>query len=316
MDESSLNGLLDPKETRILVVEDDLNSQEVIVEALDDESYQIETASTAEEAISKIKIWKPHLVISDHDMPGMTGLELLKELRKKKNYVTVIFVSGRKDTHTVVEALKEGADDYIFKPFRFEELLARIEASLRNNAVHRELLEANEKLQELVDRDYLTGLYNMRSMYEKIDYELRRAKRNHTHVACIMLDMDHFKTVNDENDHLFGSFVLKEVGEIIKNNIREVDFAARYGGDEFLVVLVDVKEEGTQIFCERIRQSIEGHLFKEGMSTIQLTVSMGYAVSDGADQLDARDMVRLADNSLYEAKDLGRNKVKGVKVSS
>ena len=295
-------------EIRILVVEDDVHSQEIIIETLKENQYQVEGAISAKEAMAKMKANKPHLIISDHDMPGMTGLDLLKNLRQKDNYVTLIFVSGRKDTKTIVEALKEGADDYITKPFMFDELLARVETCLRNNAVHRELLEANEKLQEMVDRDYLTGLYNMRSMYKKINYEIRRAKRNKTILSCVMLDMDHFKSVNDGNDHLFGSFVLKEVGEIIKNTIREVDFAARYGGDEYLIVLPEVKPKGAEAFCERMRKNIESYEFKDGLNSIRLTVSIGFTLYNGED-LDAIDLVRNADNALYEAKDSGRNRV-------
>ncbi|MCB0414838.1 MAG: diguanylate cyclase [Bdellovibrionales bacterium] len=297
------------EQKRILIVEDDPETKEVLNEALTEAGFATEQASSAEEAFAKLRKWRPHLVLSDHDMPGMTGLDLLKELRKRKNYVTVIFVSGRKDYKTVVEALRAGADDYIRKPFPFEELIARVEASLRNNEVHRELMEANEKLQEMVDRDHLTGLYNMRSMYERIDYELKACKQNDTNVACIMLDMDHFKRVNDENDHLFGSFVLKEVGAIIKKNIREVDFAARYGGDEFLIVLSNINAENTARFCERIRKTIDEYDFRDDNNHIKLTVSVGFVLSNNEKVVDARELVRLADNALYEAKDSGRNKV-------
>src|SRR5690606_6990560 len=111
--------------------------------------------------------------------------------------------------------------------------------ALRTNEVYRELLEANSKLQEMVDHDHLTGLFNMRSMYDKIEIEIKRATRHQRQIACVMMDMDHFKSVNDNHDHLFGSFVLKTVGQLIKNSMREVDFAARYGGDEFLIVLTE-----------------------------------------------------------------------------
>src|SRR5690606_9490426 len=193
---------------------------------------------------------RPHLVITDHDMPELNGLEMLKQLRLEQNYVTVIFMSGRTDSQLVAHAIRTGADDFIRKPFRFDEFIARVESALRNNDIHKELREANIKLQEMVERDYLTGLFNMRSMYERIEFELKRAKRFKRNVSAVMLDMDHFKTVNDTNDHLFGSFVLKEVGEIIRSTIREVDFAARYGGDEFLIVLTETNENGTRIFCE------------------------------------------------------------------
>jgi len=165
-------------------------------------------------------------------------------------------------------------------------------------------------LQDLVDHDYLTGLYNMRSMYNKIDYELKRAKRLKSKIACLMMDMDYFKSVNDGHDHLFGSYVLKSVGELIISTIRETDFAARYGGDEYLIVLTDANDEGSMILSERMREKIGKHVFKEGKDETQLTVSIGVAVSSADDaELDARTLVRRADSALYRAKDSGRDQV-------
>lgn len=296
-------------ERRILVVDDDENTLAVVHEALVQQKYHVETASSAKEALSLIKAFKPHLVITDHDMPEANGLELLKQLRQEKNYVTLIFMSGRSDSQLISQALRTGADDFIRKPFRFDEFLARVETALRNNDLHKELREANEKLQEMVERDYLTGLFNMRSIYERIDFELKRARRYKRHVSAIMLDMDHFKSVNDKNDHLFGSFVLKEVGQIITNTMREIDFAARYGGDEFLIVLMETNEEGTRTFCERLRKNIKDHEFNDGKNKIKLTVSIGYAVVSGDQECDARVLVRDADHALYRAKSGGRDQV-------
>jgi diguanylate cyclase (GGDEF)-like protein len=232
---------------------------------------------------------------------------MLRDLRRQDNYVTVILLSGNTDTDCVVQALKAGADDYICKPFQIAELLARIETTLRHNDSHRDLFKANRKLQEMVDRDYLTGLYNMRTMYEKIDFELRRARRYGREVACVMMDMDRFKSVNDGHDHLFGTFVIQQVGDIIKRHVREVDYGARYGGDEYLVVLTEARADGVRIFCERLRDAIAGRVFRKGSDSIQLTVSMGFALSDGS--VDARTLVRHADHALYEAKAAGRNRV-------
>jgi len=292
---------------RILVVDDEPEILEFLQEALDDSGYRTETASSADEALQQVKIFQPHLVLTDHQMPGFTGLEMLRNLRRQANYVTVIFVSANIDPECVVEALKAGADDYIRKPLRIPELLARIESTLRHNDTHRELFEANRRLQEMVDRDHLTGLYNMRTIYDKIDFELRRGKRYARQVACVMMDMDRFKSANDDHDHLFGSFVLQQVGEIIENNVREVDFAARYGGDEFLVVLTEAQADGVRTFCERLREAISDHVFRHGDDSIRLTVSMGFSLSDGSE--DARALVRQADLALYEAKAAGRNRV-------
>jgi two-component system, cell cycle response regulator len=293
---------------RILIVEDDTSIIEILSESLNNEGYQIQKVLSANEALEAAKSFQPHLVLTDNDMPEMSGLDMLRELRRLRNYVTVIFVSGRTDTNFVVEALRAGADDYIRKPFRLNELLARVEAALRTNEVHRELLEANLKLQDMVDHDHLTGLFNMRSMYEKIEVEIKRAKRFKRQMACVMMDMDHFKSVNDNHDHLFGSFVLKTVGQIIKRTMREEDFAARYGGDEFLVVLTETSAAGAGIFCERVRKAIGGQAITDGKDSITLTVSMGYAIGGEDHDLDARTLVRHADQALYKAKEAGRNR--------
>jgi two-component system cell cycle response regulator len=124
-----------------------------------------------------------------------------------------------------------------------------------------------------------------------------------------MMDMDHFKSVNDTNDHLFGSFVLKTTGGLIKQTMREIDFAARYGGDEFLVVLTETNENGTRIFCERLREKILKHTFDDGKNQMKLTASMGFALSEANPSIDARALVRQADHALYRAKELGRNRV-------
>ncbi len=297
------------RKRRILVVEDEVSIMELIRESLGGVGYEVNTANSAQEALNAVRNYQPHLVLTDQDMPGFTGLEMLRELRGQLNYVSVIFVSGRADVTMVTQALRSGADDYIRKPFLFDELIARVEACLRTHDLHEELLAANQKLQDMVERDYLTGLFNMRSMYDRIDGELKRAIRYDRKLACVMIDMDHFKTVNDGNDHLFGSFVLKEVGGLIKQTMRDSDFAARYGGDEFLVVLTDTDGAGAKVFCERLREKILKHTFSDGSSQIKLTMSLGCAVGDAKSSVDARQLVRKADHALYRAKELGRNRV-------
>ncbi|MEO0337080.1 MAG: GGDEF domain-containing protein, partial [Pseudomonadota bacterium] len=133
-------------------------------------------------------------------------------------------------------------------------------------------------------------------MYDRIEFELKRAKRFHRPVACIMMDMDHFKSVNDFNDHLFGSFVLGEVGKIIRTNMREIDFAARYGGDEFLLVLTETNVDGVKVFCERLRKAVESYEFNNGVNKMKLTSSMGFAITDGQQGVSAKELVRRADH--------------------
>jgi two-component system, cell cycle response regulator len=307
---------LENAQRRILAVDDDPESLKVLEKALGWEGYQVQVASSGEEAIRKISDWSPHLVLLDVSMPGLNGHQTLQYLRGFPEYVSTIFVSGRSDMQDVIRGLDAGADDYICKPYAPEELLARIRCHLRIKDVRDELRRANDRLKELVDRDDLTGLFNMRSLYQKLDHELDRAHRYGRQVAVIMMDMDHFKSVNDEHDHLFGSYVLTEVGRLIRENMRKVDFAARYGGDEFLIVLNEINLEGAKTFAERLRQLIEKQNFKQNEHSKRLTTSMGLAITaPGGSGVDAKTLVREADRALYESKEKGRNRLELVDLA-
>ena len=306
--DKKMSSGLTSKETKILVVDDDLESAKFVRIALECEGYQVLVASSGKEAIKEMSGWQPHLVLLDVSMPGLNGIDTLKHLRAHNEYVSTLFVSGKSDVDDVVRGLDAGADDYIRKPFDAKELLARVRTQLRIKQLNDNLKAANKKLKGLVDKDDLTGLYNMRSLYEKLDDELDRAHRFGRSVGVIMMDMDHFKDVNDNCDHLFGSFVLQEVGAIIKENIRSVDFGARYGGDEFLIVLVEIELEGAKLFAERLRCVIKNHEFKQGEHSTYQTVSIGFAMTEKDNHtVDARSLVRYADHALYQAKEEGRD---------
>jgi len=295
----------------ILAVDDDQDNLNLLAGLLQHEGYRVETAISGEEALARLKTMTPDLVLLDINMPGMSGYETLAEIRKRQHYVSVIFVSARSETDEIVKGLDAGADDYVCKPFEPVELLARVRAQLRIQDLTERLAVANERLQELVDIDDLTGLYNMRSVYQKLDAEINRAQRFGRAVGVVMLDMDFFKSVNDTHDHLFGSFVLAEVGAIIKDTIRQTDFAARYGGDEFLIVLSETSVGGAAGFAERLRKRIDEKTFTSATSSMKLTASLGLAVIEpSVHQMDARNLVRFADNALYEAKRSGKNCVR------
>lgn len=297
------------KDRNILVVDDDADSRHILKNFLLASGYTVDVATSGEQAIEKMKSSSPHIVLLDINMPGISGFETLNFLRKKDDYVAVIFISANTKNEDVIRGLDAGADDYIRKPFDIKEVLSRVRAKLRIKDLHDQLKTANKKLAGLVDIDDLTGLFNMRSIYEKIDREITRCLRFGRPMALVMMDMDFFKKVNDNHDHLFGSFVLSEIGHIIRNNIRKVDFAARYGGDEFLVVLTETTRDGAQLFCERLRQTIEGHEFTNGPHQERLTSSIGVAVLSPSVTIDARTLVRKADEMLYASKETGRNKV-------
>ncbi|MCB0376864.1 MAG: diguanylate cyclase [Bdellovibrionales bacterium] len=297
-------------QAKILLVDDDHDNLKIVGRLLEKAGYEILAVDSGAKGLEAIDDFRPDLILLDVNMPGMDGMQTIQRLNEKKVTAAVVFVTANTDTDDVIRGLDAGALDYISKPFSGMELLARVRAQLRVIKLQNELREANKKLQSMVDIDDLTGLYNMRSIYEKVDNEIERSRRYGHGVAVVMLDMDNFKRVNDNHDHLFGSFVLSEVGKIIKDTMRSVDFAARYGGDEFLICLTHTGMEGALIFCERLRKALEKHDFVSGPDSIKLTGSMGCAVILGGEPpIDARSLVRYADKGLYTSKETGRNKV-------
>lgn len=300
-----------PRERKILVIDNDPDSREIILQPLRWEHYEARGVSSGEEALTLLSEgWIPCVIILDWMLPGVTGAQLLQVVRAKYPHISCLFISGNNSTESIIEALDSGSDDYIIKPFVPLELLARIRTHFRIRDLHADLMYANQKLVELVDTDDLTGLFNMRSLYQRLEFEIERGKRFGRDVCVIMMDMDYFKTVNDGHDHLFGSYVLSEIGKLIKANTRNIDIPARYGGDEFLVVLTEVDNRGAMLFCERLRKSIENHTFVSGEDSIKLTISLGFAITTPGENISATELVRRADHALYEAKQGGRNQTR------
>ncbi|MGE4130330.1 MAG: diguanylate cyclase [Bdellovibrionales bacterium] len=310
MENKPIIAAVNNEERKILVVDDDSSSRAIVAKALEYEGYQVRQAENGMEGLNKLDEWGPHLILLDVNMPGMNGIETLSRLRLRDEYVSVIFVSADCLRDDIVRGLDAGADDYVCKPFDVLELMSRVRSQLRIKDLNDSLKRANDRLKELVDIDDLTGLFNMRSLYKRLDFELDRARRYNRSVGAIMMDLDHFKKVNDQHDHLFGSFVLGEVGKMIRGNIRKVDFGARYGGDEFLVVLTEINLEGAKTFANRLRGRIEEAVFKNDNFTMKLTASLGLCVVNPTEvNVDARTLVRFADRALYSAKANGRNRV-------
>ena len=282
----------------------------ILTEALEKGGYKVEYALRGEDGLNKIHAWQPHLVLLDINMPGMNGLKTLESIRKTPNqdYIAVIFISANGSSDDIVLGLDHGADDYLPKPFRMKELMARVRAKLRIKELHDQLKRTTKRLEELVDLDDLTGLYNMRALYRRLDSEILRSVRYGKWISCIMIDMDNFKSVNDNHDHLFGSWVLVQVAKIIKDTSRTMDIPARYGGDEYLIVLPETNPAGAERLAERIRLTIASSNFVHGKDKAKLTCSLGVAsINTKTEKIEAKEMVRVADQMLYEAKSAGRN---------
>jgi two-component system, cell cycle response regulator len=300
------------RQYKILIIDDDKDNRRIVSRLLQHEGCLVEQAQNGMEGVQVLSEFKPDLVILDINMEGLNGFQTLKIIRQREEFVSVIFLTSKRDTEDVIRGLESGALDYICKPFNPLELIARVKCQLKFKDAQDELRNANKKLLSLVDIDDLTGLYNMRTIYDRINNEIERGRRYKHGVAVIMMDMDNFKHVNDNHDHLFGSFVLAKTGQLIRETIRSVDFAARYGGDEFLICLSQTEPSGALRFADRLRKKLSEFEYVNGEDKMFLTASFGACIIDsGKSIIDAQTMVRMADAKLYEAKASGKNRVEG-----
>jgi diguanylate cyclase (GGDEF)-like protein len=244
-------------------------------------------------------------------MPGIDGLKFLAMLQSREDLrdKPVIMLTSHGDLNTKVRGLESGASDYITKPFEPEEMVARIRVHMQIKTLQDELRRSNQLLLELAQTDPLTRLCNRRHLYEKLEIELNRCFRGTNPIALIMADIDHFKRVNDQFGHQVGDEVLTMVADLLQEELRTYDLAARYGGEEFCLVLPETDLEAASEVAERIRQRTEGLVFNTPMENHKLTISFGVAAYDGTVEGSIDEIIRIADDALYEAKKLGRNQV-------
>ena len=299
----------DPQSRTLLVLDEDPDTLELMLEPLRWEGYEVKGFSSPKEASEALNYFRPQIIVVYPDFSTQDGVTFVNNLMPHLEKSTLMIVSSNPTTEKITQYLDMGAADFISGPIVPLEFLARIRTQLRLRDLQEDLVREKEKLQELVEIDDLTGLFNTRSLYTKLEFEIERVKRFHRPVSVVMIDVDNFKNVNDGHDHLFGSYVLSELGKIIRSSTRNVDIPARYGGDEFLIMLSEVPLSGIDFFCERLRQKVETHLFSQGIDTIKLTLSIGHATFDSDEAINARELVRRADTALYEAKHRGRNRV-------
>jgi diguanylate cyclase (GGDEF)-like protein len=293
-----------PGRPRLLVVDDEDDVRESLALLLEP-AYRVATACDGEEAVRVARADPPDLVLMDLVMPRMDGFAALEALRgdARTAEVPVIFVSARGDDVTRVKGLDLGAVDFLQKPFSERELKARIDRTLR-------LTRRQTQLRELAQTDTLTGLANLRAFRARLDEEVKRAQRYETPLTCVMADMDHLKPVNDELGHAAGDRAIAAVADVVRTELRETDFAARYGGDEFVVLLPHTTIEEGRVFAERVCARLREVALESAGRRIALAASFGVAeMSRQAGEGAGEDLVRRADEALYSAKRAGRARV-------
>lgn len=293
-------------ETTVLVVDDSAVFRNELVQMLKGLHLNVIEAKNGQEGYEKVRDKGNNisLVITDYVMPVMDGLELLIKLReyKNKSELGIIVMSSIKDDKEEVftRFLKFGANDILRKPFSPNAVLTRLNANI-------ELLEMFKQIQELANKDSLTGLYNRRFFYDSGKAIFKKAKRKQTPIAVAMLDIDNFKSINDEYGHDIGDLALAQVPTILEKNLRTSDMMARIGGEEFSVLVEDITPEQTLRLFEKIRSSFEKNVIYLGDETLTYTVSIGiqYGIMNSFEE-----MIKHADTAMYEMKRQGKNQVR------
>jgi diguanylate cyclase (GGDEF)-like protein len=301
----------------VLLVEDDPIQADVTKEILVKAGYDVLWAKDGINAIKIVKKDKPDIILLDVILPGLDGHEVCRWLKLEETTkgIPVIMLTIKKDLEDKISGLQVGADDYLPKPYNELELNARIYASLRTKSLQDELRMKNRQLEELLTKveymaitDALTGLYNRRRFHETLSKEFERSKRYSSPFSLIIMDLDHFKRINDNYGHQTGDSVLQEMAKIIRKNIRDIDTAARFGGEEFILLAPNTTPQDAITASERIRTNTENNSFA-GLNNENLTVSIG--ISGLPDKsIDNEDkLIKCADIALYRAKKNGRNRI-------
>ena len=325
------DGLRSLKARTILVADDDRGIISQVRAGLGDSGYGFVECQDGTQVLSAIRAHQPDLLLMDVEMPGLGGVEVCRIVKANQGatgfgFIPVILMTARRTGK--VEGLELGADDYLIKPFDMLELSARVKSMLRLKALqdalvekNRELDRANKELEErrlellqLSRTDGLTGLINRRHFEERLASEFTRSERYRAPLSCFLLDIDHFKRVNDTWGHPFGDVVLKEVAGVARRALRDVDVLARYGGEELVALLPETSPEEAWRAAERVRIGVEAMRLtaqtERGPETVKCTASIGVSTfpSDSADS--AESLVQAADQCLYVAKENGRNQVR------
>jgi two-component system cell cycle response regulator len=277
---------IDYSEELILIVDDDPFLRETLEKLLEIVGISSHSASNGNDALGMLNRNEYSMILTDMKMPGIDGMNLIKIICKEHEDISVIAMTGYSEGYTYVDVINAGANDFIKKPFGIEEL----EAKIRRIITERNL---RKELNRLSITDSLTELFNQRHFYYRLNDEIKRAKRQNTSLAILLMDLNDFKIYNDKYGHLAGDEVLREAGDIVRKSIRDgVDSGYRYGGDEFAVILIDAEME----IAKEIGSRIENAFAKRK----KVTISVGYAIFTG--DMTVKGLIDIADKDLYRSK--------------
>jgi len=307
------------KSVKILIADDSIVSRHLLEATLRKWGYDVAVACDGQQALDLLQGDEaPALAILDWMMPGLTGLEVCRRIRQRSRepYIYILLLTSKSQKEDLIEGMEAGADDYITKPFDQHELQVRLRAGKRLADLQAELLSAREALREQATRDSLTHIWNRSSILEMLSRELARAERERTPVGVVIVDLDHFKNVNDSHGHLAGDAVLCEAARRMQGAIRHYDSIGRYGGEEFLILLPGCDEQSSFTQAERLRRQIENAEMSLNETCLRLTASFGVTCAMPGDPWTPEGLIRKADEALYLAKKLGRNRAQFLSFDS
>jgi len=315
-----------PAAIKVLIVDDDNKLRRLLSHLLASAGYQVIEAGDGEEGLSLALQEAPQIVVTDWSMPGMSGLELCRTLRRMESgrHTFVLMLTAREEEERVLDAFNAGADDYVTKPFNPRILLARVQAGRRLIELQQQVeTDKIERLKQVGDlglmtrklrtaalTDFLTELPNRRYAMSRLEQEWAAAKRLQRPLSVVVIDIDHFKRVNDDFGHDVGDLVLKAVSDALRARTRRGDVVCRLGGEEFLVINVNSDLTGAWQCAERLRAAVEQTEIRAGEFAGRITVSLGVAQRQRG-MKGPQSLLKAADAAVYEAKAAGRNTIRG-----
>ncbi len=296
---------------KILIADDESVSRRMVQGMLEKWGYEVIAVQDGNDAWGQLKLEDaPRLAVLDWMMPGQNGVEVCRALRKQRPepYTYILLLTAKDAKDSVVEGLESGADDYLTKPFNPQELKARIRVGLRLLELEDNLVQARETMRFKAMHDALTGVWNRGAILETMEREVWRSKREGISLGVLILDLDHFKSVNDNYGHLTGDAVLREVTKRMQTDVRPYDAIGRYGGEEFLVLLPGCNRDVTRVTAERIRKIVSISPVETATGSLKITTSIGAVATCGWPQNSPSQILQMADSALYRAKQEGRDR--------
>jgi diguanylate cyclase (GGDEF)-like protein len=297
---------------RVLVADDSATIRAVLRASLTAWGFDVVEAVNGQQAWEQLQeADAPNLALIDWEMPGVEGVELCRRIRAREAegapYTYVLLLTARRARHDIVAGMEAGADDYVVKPFDQHELRVRLRAGRRIIDLQAELFRLQEMFRAQSRTDPLTGCLNRRGITERLLAEISFAQRDRRPLGIGVLDVDHFKKINDTHGHAVGDGVLQELVHRLGSSVRASDAYGRIGGEEFLILWPGLSVESSRVAADRVRQIMERTPFVIDDVTLRATVSLGVTTTLGDDTQEV--VIERADQALYAAKGAGRNRV-------